>query len=195
MTTFDELIGAEPTGDERARLRNVHDLLLEAGPPPEITPALAAGPTLDMTLGRAQRMRKSRRTLWVTIAAAALIALIVGLATTGHETPVVAIPLQGTAAAPHAVGAINVLPAEARTQPMRIETEGLDPGLYAVYLMPRRGVASKWEKCGVFTVTGQAGTQAATINSPYRARRHDTWAVTRVTAKGRGVTVLLPATT
>jgi hypothetical protein len=192
MTTFDELIGAEPTGAERARLRNVHELLLDAGPPPEIAPELASGPTLEMTLSRARRVGRSRRTIYVVLAAA-FLTLIVALATTGHEKAIVAIPLHGTAAAPGAIGAINVLPADGRTQPMRIETEGLAPGSYAVYLLPRTG--NQWDKCGQFTVTAQAGTQAATINSPYLARKNDKWVVTTVTPKGRGVTVLRPAKT
>ena len=35
--TLDELIGADTTGAERERLQHVHELLLEAGPPPEVT--------------------------------------------------------------------------------------------------------------------------------------------------------------
>src|SRR5690348_16502178 len=77
MTTFDELVGGEPTGDERARLRNVHELLVEAGPPPEIPPEIASGPTLVMTLGRVRRARsRSRRMLIPALAAAALAALV-----------------------------------------------------------------------------------------------------------------------
>ena len=63
MTTFDELVGGEPTGDERARLRNVHELLVEAGPPPEIPPEIASGPTLVMTLGRVRRPALGVRTI------------------------------------------------------------------------------------------------------------------------------------
>ena len=33
---FDELIGPEVEQDERARLRAVHDLLIQAGPPAEL---------------------------------------------------------------------------------------------------------------------------------------------------------------
>lgn len=44
---FDELVGdVEPA--ERERLRRVHELLVEAGPPPELSPALAsAAPPVD----------------------------------------------------------------------------------------------------------------------------------------------------
>ena len=42
--TLDELIGADTTGAERERLQHVHELLLEAGPPPEVSPELEQGP-------------------------------------------------------------------------------------------------------------------------------------------------------
>ena len=39
---FHELLNGEDLSpEERARLERVHELLLEAGPPPELTPALA----------------------------------------------------------------------------------------------------------------------------------------------------------
>ena len=192
MTTFDELIGAEPEGAERARLRSVHELLVEAGPPPELTPELAAGPTLRMTLGRVRRVASSRRRIYIpAVAAALLIAMAIGIGTSGSGDGSTAIPLAGTAAAPHAVGTLNVLAATKTTQPMQIAVQGLDRGLYAVYLV-HNGRA--WEKCGTFTVKNPAGGRPTTINSPYRAKTGDTWVVTRVTAKGHGVTVLKPVT-
>src|SRR5205807_4833909 len=38
---FDELLGPDVPAEERARLQRVHDLLVEAGPPPALPPALA----------------------------------------------------------------------------------------------------------------------------------------------------------
>ena len=43
---FDELVGGDLTPAERERLRGVHDLLVQAGPPPELAPHMEAGPTL-----------------------------------------------------------------------------------------------------------------------------------------------------
>jgi len=43
---FDELIDGEIDGAERERLRRMHELVLRAGPPPELSPQLEAGPTL-----------------------------------------------------------------------------------------------------------------------------------------------------
>ena len=190
MTTFDELIGAEPEGAERARLRSVHELLVEAGAPAELTPQLESGPTLAMTLGRIRRM-KSRRALIPALAAALFVAFIVGVSTADNQDGSTTIPLTGTAAAPDAVGTLNVLAPTKTTQPMQIAVQGLEPGQYAVYLVPN---GRSWEKCGTFTVKTPVSGRATTIDSPYRAKTGDTWVVTRVTAKGHGVTVLKPVT-
>jgi hypothetical protein len=41
VTDFHDLVGDGLTPEEEARLRRVHELLIEAGPPPELPPALA----------------------------------------------------------------------------------------------------------------------------------------------------------
>jgi len=71
---LDELVGAETTGAERERLQHVHDLLLEAGPPPELSPELEAGPKLKMTVGKRRRVVKQRALL--LLAAALTLSLI-----------------------------------------------------------------------------------------------------------------------
>ena len=43
---FDELVG-ELEPEEEARLRHVHELLVAAGPPPELPPALLEAPRSD----------------------------------------------------------------------------------------------------------------------------------------------------
>ena len=191
MTTFEELVGAEPTGAERERLQSVHELLLEAGPPPELTPEIEAGPTLGMTLGRIRRLTDSRRRFYIpAVAAAVFIAALIGFSLSSPSTGLVAIPLTGTAAAPHAAGTLALLTPTATSQPMVVNVQGLKPGTYAVYLS-RAG--RSWEKCGTFLVKNLASGRRTTIDSPYRAKRGDTWVVTRLTAAGRGATVLQPA--
>jgi hypothetical protein len=194
VTTFDELVGEEPTGPERERLWRMHELLLEAGPPPELTPEMAAGPTLDMTLGRVRRLASSRRRTFIpAIAAAVLLAAIISLSLSGQSGAArVVIPLHGTAAQPQAAGTLVVLPATTTTQPMVVHVHGLEPGVYAVYLVHN---GSSWEKCGTFTVTNLAGGRPTTIDSPYHAKAGDTWFVTRPTATGRGATVMTPVRT
>ena len=55
---LDELIGADTTGAERERLQRAHDMLLEAGPPPELSPKLEEGPTLGMTLSKRRAVKR-----------------------------------------------------------------------------------------------------------------------------------------
>ena len=191
MTTFDELVGEEPTGPERERLRRMHELLLEAGPPPELTPELEAGPTLGMTLGRVHRMTSSRRRIFLpAIAAAVLVALIIGISVGGNGKSPIAIPLKGTAHAPQATGTLDVLAPEAGKQPMLIHVAGLKSGTYVVYLV-RNG--RPWAECGSFAVAHTGAYTVAKLNSPYRLRSHDTWVVTRQNGGGHGVTVMQPA--
>ena len=78
--TLDELIGADTTGAERERLQHVHELLLEAGPPPELTPKLEAGPTLEMTLGKRRRVVKQRAMLLLAAALALSLVFLAGYA-------------------------------------------------------------------------------------------------------------------
>ena len=43
---FDDLVGQDVPPEERARLHRTHELLLEAGPPPELSPEMDAVPPL-----------------------------------------------------------------------------------------------------------------------------------------------------
>ena len=40
---FDQLVGHEVGREERERLQRVHELLVEAGPPPELSPSSPRG--------------------------------------------------------------------------------------------------------------------------------------------------------
>ena len=49
---FFDLVGDEGTPEELAQLRRAHDLLLAAGPPPELSPRLAEAPAAAHSRGR-----------------------------------------------------------------------------------------------------------------------------------------------
>ncbi len=69
---FDELLGGEElTPNERERLRLAHDLLVQAGPPEELPPALADPPE---TRARVTLLPRRRRTALALIAAGAAAA-------------------------------------------------------------------------------------------------------------------------
>jgi hypothetical protein len=181
---FDELVGTNVDGDERERLRRAHDLLLQAGPPEELSPEFESGPTLAMTLGRPSRRRRGRSVVLLA-AAIALVALaflagyIAGNgsgSSSGHT-----LSLVGTKAAPDALASLRVKPADsAGNWPMELAVTGLPKlpprGYYTVYLW-RKG--KPYAPCGTFIVAGKAHGTAVTLNAPYELRKGDTWVVTK----------------
>lgn len=204
---FDELIGAEATGAERERLRHVHELLLQAGPPPELTPELEAGPTLGMTLGRRRRRTatRSRPRALLLIAAAFVLALAfaagygVGRPGAKEQAAPVAheLSLRGTSAAPNAQATLDVWHSQQGNWPMTLRVVGLAKlpahTYYEVYLV-RNG--RPWGSCGVFRVADSSHVTTVTLNAPYSLRKGDSWVVTRATPSGGepGRTVLRPVT-
>jgi hypothetical protein len=206
--SLDELIEAGTTGEERERLQQVHELLLQAGPPPELTPELERGPTLGTTLQR-QRQRKRRvvkqRGL-LLLAAALSIALVFlggyavgnrggrGASTSGRLWK--AVVLKGTSVVPHAQATLQVWQSDSGTnEPMRLAVDGLPrlPGNsnYEVYLFRNGRIGGQ---CGSFTVKNSSGSADVTLNSPYSLRPGDSWVVTRPGAGGSepGQMVLRP---
>ena len=185
---FDLLIGADVEGAERARLRQVHSLLVQAGPPPELSPGVEAGPTLAMTMGRRPtRVRRRVLLLAATIAILAFAFLggyIAGnsgnSSATGHV-----LQLTGTPAAPNAFASLQIQPVDAAGNwPMTLSVKGL-PALpkgsyYEVYLM-RDG--KPWGPCGSFKAAAKGAT-IVQLNAPYRLKHGDTWDVMRI---GRGI--------
>jgi len=186
-SSFDELIGADVEGAERERLRRTHELLLRAGPPPELSPRMEAGPTLGMTIGGRRARPYRRRLLLVAAAAAALVAAFVfGYATgnggeSGHAAGVQVLKLAGTQAAPQALASLQIEPVDsAGNWPMKVSVTGL-PKLpnheyYEVWLV-RNGKV--FGSCGSFVVAGPRGTTSVYVNAPYRLKPRDTWVVTR----------------
>jgi hypothetical protein len=196
---FDELVGADVEGSERARLERVHALLVQAGAPPELSPELEAGPTLGITM-QAKRPRRVRRQVMLLAAAVAILALaFLGGYLTGNGgdgTPAAAtLKLDGTPAAPHALASLEIEHADAAGNwPMRLSVTGL-PRLqgrwyYEVFLV-REG--KPYAPCGSFKVATDRATTVQ-LNAPYRLHRGDTWVVTKQAPRSDhpGVVVLRP---
>jgi hypothetical protein len=196
---FDELVGGERPADdrERERLRRVHDLLLEAGPPAELSPEVEAGPDLTIPF----RVRRSRRRTWrraTALLAAALAGLavffggyLVGNRGSGFDAAFV-VQMRGTGEAPKASASLAVArPDAVGNWPMRVTVVGLPElprgGYYVLYLTRNgRPIAP----CGIFRTQGPATSFRA--NAPYRRGEIDGWIVTRQGPgqRGPGPTVL-----
>ena len=203
---FDELIGTEETGAERERLRHAHELLLQAGPPPELPPSLQKAPNFGVFSLHHRRVVK-RRSL-VLLAAALSIAVVFvagyavgnnrgGSSTAKGETPRL-LALTGTQAAPNARATLAVWHARNGNWPMRLSVVGLPklPGhtYYEVYLV-RNG--KPWGQCGAFRIARSSpDTLTLTFNAPYSLQKGDSWVVTRPNPSGAepGKTVLRAVT-
>jgi hypothetical protein len=181
---FDELVGLDVEQGERERLRRVHELLLEAGPPAELSPELEAGPTLAMTLGG--RQRHVRRRMMLLAATVALLALaFLGGYLAGNRGGGLAsartLRLAGTSVDPSALASLRIEPADAAGNwPMQLNVTGLPKmpahGYYAVFLV-RNGKI--YAPCGTFVVAGAEHGTSVHLNAPYELQHGDTWVVTR----------------
>lgn len=180
---FDELLGGEKlSADERARLRLAHDLLVRAGPPPELPPALTEPPAT----GASVRFLPRRRRIATLLVAAALLLLAFGggylLAHHGRgSSSAVAftVKMHGTPRAPEAVASLQVLDIDrAGNWPMVMRVQGLKQlpkgGYYELYLT-RNGKLGP--QCGSFRV--HSGTTQVPLNAPYILRRFSGWVVTQ----------------
>ncbi len=89
---FDELVGDDVTPDERDRLRNVHELLVAAGPPPELSPEFEAVQWPEdalAPLGLTRRTKEKKRSPFLIAAAVVTVAaaaFLLGQATGGDST-------------------------------------------------------------------------------------------------------------
>jgi hypothetical protein len=180
---FDELVGGDLAADERSRLRGVHDLLVAAGPPAELSPELERAPSV----GGAVHFLPQRRRGAVLLLAAALAAaafgggFLTGAFTRGGATKsaVVVIPMHGTGAAPNALASISLEDVDkAGNWPMRFTVQGLPKlprgGYYELYLTRHGRLAAA---CGTFNVHG--GRTTVRLNAPYKLKGFDGWVVTR----------------
>jgi hypothetical protein len=199
--SLDELIGADPTGEERQRLQHVHELLLEAGPPPELSPELEAGPTLAMTLSRRRRAVKPRAMLLLAAALAVFVVFFAGYVVANGRNgktaspPVRLITLKGTSAVPKAQATLEVWHSHAGNWPMTLNVVGLPPRAYYEVYVVRDG--KPWGSCGTFRVEGSSDRPVTvTLTAPYSLRKGDSWVVTRPGPGGvePGKTVLRPVT-
>jgi hypothetical protein len=201
---FDELFGTEPAGPERERLLRTHELLVQAGPPPELAPTLERAPTPAAARALHRRRVKRRVVLLLAAAIAAGAMFAAGYAVADHRgtggssssASTRTLALKGTSAAPHARATLEILPAQAGNWPMTLSVAGL-PKLpphtyYEVYLV-RSG--RTWASCGSFVVARSSRALTVTLNAPYALRPGDSWIVTRTGPQetGPGKAVLRPA--
>jgi hypothetical protein len=171
---FDELVGADLPSAERERLRRVHELLVAAGPPPDLEPAHVppVPPETEVV-----RLRPRRRLVLVALAAAFLVAAFGAGYVLGNGGPAAerAVALTGTPAASSASASLKVYQEDSGNWPMQLEVKGLVPKSrpYELWLTKNGRLAAL---CGSFLARSD-GTADVRLNAPYPLRDFDAWVV------------------
>ena len=190
---FDDLIPADVAPEERARLYRTHELLVQAGPPPELSPELDAVPwpedSLQPLIGRKRKAGNARRVLLLAaaLATALVVGLLLGQATNSSDTATSlkakeTVQLHGTSLARGAFATLKLGNAdEAGNWPMVLHITGLpklsNGGYYALYLTKGgRPLVS----CGTINVNGAT---AVRLSAAYALEQFDKngWVVVRQT--------------
>jgi anti-sigma-K factor RskA len=186
-----DLVGEDVPDEELERLRRAHELLVAAGPPPELSPMLEAAPPVGPSEPREGRLSfLPRRRLGTAFAVAVAIAAIAfgagyftGKREPGSERTV---DMRGTALAPSAAASIKVgAEDKAGNVPMVVHVRGLPKlaarGYYTLYLTRKRKPVVS---CGAFTVVGPTKTTEVQLSIPYMLGRYDGWVVSRERPRG-----------
>ena len=170
---FDEVVGDDVPPDERERLRHVHDLLVTAGPPPELTGRLSSPPVHAFP----------RRRLAALLLAAALAVAAFGAGWFLHDGSDdfevrSAVPMHATARAPGATALIELGEGDGHGNwPMLVTVRGLKPlpkGGYYELLLTRNG--KPIAVCGSFKVKPEGETKVR-LGASYNLSFFDGWVV------------------
>jgi hypothetical protein len=175
---FDELVGADLDVSDRDRLLRVHELLVAAGPPPELRLGEEAQPAAAPV-----RLSSRRRRFGVLALAAALgvVVFAVGvLVGDWRDNPGTfeVLTMTGTAYTTGVRGTLTIFDAdEAGNWPMELRVDGLEPpsGGRPYELWLTRGGELK-ALCGSFLAEAD-GTTVVPLNAPYKLKEFDGWVV------------------
>jgi hypothetical protein len=189
---FDDVVGTDVPLAEQDRLRRVHDLLVEAGPPPELSPELepVAWPEEALApLGltrRAGTRKRSPLLLAAALVTVAVAAFLLGQATGGGSRTSIdaqrVVKLQGTGLDRDALATLELGDRDSQGNwPMVLRVTGLQPlpegGYYDLYLT-RKG--KPIALCGTFNVD-RSGGATIPLTAAYALDHFDRngWVVTR----------------
>ena len=180
---FRELVGDDVPAAERDRLRRVHELLVAAGPPPDLPPALERPPEPG---GRVAFLPRRRRAVLLVLAAA-LAAAAFGagyfVADRGDESSALprdfVLKMRGTQAAPGAVASLVVFEKDDDGNwPMELTVRNLPPlGDRSRYELRLTRGGTVGPSCGTFFVGSE--TAIAHLNAPFKLRQYDGWVIVR----------------
>ena len=192
MTDFHDLIDTDDLDDrEEERLRRTHDLLLRAGPPPDLPPALQRPPTEapEAEIIAFPLLPRRRAGALLILAAAVAVAAFGGGYLFGHSKAKPSAFATRWIVPMHAVGSgarssvalIKVASPDANgNTALQVQVTGLakqPTGSYYELWLTRKG--RPWASCGIFRIEGRTTTVRFSV--PYRLSRYSGWVVTGVT--------------
>jgi hypothetical protein len=197
---FDELLEGVDDPDERARLQRVHELLLETGAPPELSPTLVTPPPASPREFPWQRPRRVRPRV-VLVGAVIVTAFFVGFLAGSSDSPpqgstsgmrvVRTVELEGERGA-H--GAIGVGARDDKGNwPMVVTVWGLEHGAngdYYTLALTKNGKPRV--TCGTFNVSGRQTT--VRMVAAYNLKGFDGWVVLHYDADTHDDTPVLRST-
>jgi hypothetical protein len=182
---FRELVGDEEDGEDLDRLRRVHDLLVQAGPPPELSTAIANPPEVEESKVLEFKRRRPAALLGIGIAAAAA-AFVIGYAVGDKQNSFSAqatVPMHGVGAMATARADIAIADHdEGGNYPLQMRVEGLrdaPKGGWYELLLSKKGKPTA--SCGDFAVDG--GETTVRLSVPYdlqvwhQKKLYDGWVV------------------
>jgi hypothetical protein len=191
VPNFDEVVGGDLSESERERLLRVHNLLVQAGPPHELSPELDQVPWPEEALAPLGLVRRSpqRRRPRMVIASAAAALLLVGVLI-GHSTgsrsaasfqSVYTVKMHGVATAPGAFASVEIGERGADGNwPMLVTVDNLPSlargGYYDLWLS-RNG--QPVALCGSFNTKPGGSETVVRMTAAYTLSRKYGWIVTR----------------
>jgi hypothetical protein len=181
---FEDIVGAGLDPGERERLRRVHELLVAAGPPPELSTEIARPPRAAAVVALPRRRRLGALALAAALGVALFaLGFLAGGRSDDYGTFDV-VTMTGTGAAQGASARIEIFDADdAGNWPMEIDVSGLGPpaegGLYEVWLTQDGELVAL---CGSF-LADPDGTTVVPMNAPWRLDEFDGWVVVETGSK------------
>jgi hypothetical protein len=182
---FHELVGDDVEPEERARLQRMHDLLVAAGPLPELPPSLAEPQPPEAEIVPFFNRRRNASVVLLAAAAAAA-AFGIGYLTghNGNSDFVTKHTVEMRAAAGAPAGAIGSIAVSGQDDSgnwqmiVRVaHLEKLEGRAYYAVWLTRKGRAVA--PCGYFVVPGNTNkVTEVRLTVPYKLSRFDGWVVT-----------------
>ena len=183
---FVDLVGDEGTPEELERLRRAHQMLIEAGPPPELSPRLADAP--GTRAAARSRWGPGRRRGAAFLLAGAVAAAAFGVGYLVGDRGSTDFPSGGSSIAMHAPEGAADRTAHASVQigdrdevgnwALLVRVSGLTPlpeGRWYELYLTRHGKITAW--CGSFSVKNR-GRTTVHFTVPYKLKGFDGWVVT-----------------